>query len=97
MEVYTLSWDNAQAFCVAKAGGGWNLVTIRSSLDEVLLKSQIATWPWENTWIGLAVPLNQRNQNGMAHSGKFVWADGSTSSYRHWWPGEPNNYGGGKY
>ena len=32
-----------------------------------------------------------------ATDGTFVWANGETSSYRNWAPGEPNNWPGENY
>jgi hypothetical protein len=38
-------------------------------------------------WLGLT---------DVGQEGVFIWADGSTSDYRNWSPGEPNNFFGGQ-
>jgi Lectin C-type domain len=40
---------------------------------------------WPGVWIGY---------EDLALEGTWEWADGSSSSYTQWAPGEPNSYGG---
>jgi hypothetical protein len=78
------NWDDAQAFCQSK-GNGWSLASITSKEEHDYVWSLVNT----NIWIGLAVPSGQRSgdpysQVSAQHSEKFVWADGSVSSFRNW-------------
>jgi hypothetical protein len=76
----SVSWPNA----VTGANSiGAKLVTIESLSENNWLATQLGNSG--NYWIGL---------NDVASEGNFVWSNGSTSSYRNWNSGEPNNYNG---
>ena len=73
-------WTTAQSSCRA-IGPGWDLTTI-SDWDE----NEFVYWnvPATYLWIGL---------NDDATEGTHVWSDLDPSSYRYWWPGEPDGDG----
>ncbi|QDC45379.1 C-type lectin domain-containing protein [Methylophilus medardicus] len=76
------TWTNSEAF--AQTLGG-HLLTIDNAAENTWLTTQ-AFNQWGLThsfWIGYS-----RNPNNPS---QFTWADGSTSSYTQWSPGEPNN------
>ena len=72
-----ISWTDARLECVSS---GYDLATVTSSEENTLLYS-LAT-SGTSCWIGL---------NDIDVEGIFVWADGSSSSYRSWSSGQPNN------
>jgi hypothetical protein len=74
------SWQSAEAEAVSLGG---HLVAINDQAENDFVRD--FGRPYGQTygfWIGL---------NDAALEGNFVWADGSTSSYRNRSPGEPNN------
>jgi Bacterial Ig domain/Lectin C-type domain/FG-GAP-like repeat len=73
----TATWENAQK--AAQVLGG-NLVTVNDAAEEQWLKTTFGTS--EAFWIGLTDKVTE---------GQFVWANGETTTYRNWAPGEPNN------
>ena len=86
-----LMWTQARSYCSSL---GMNLATIANSLDnEEVAKlttrtcghvmSRIAGWDL-CAWIGL---------NDFKTEGTLVWSSGSTSQYRNFVKGEPNNMG----
>ncbi len=75
------SWTNAEG--TAQMLGG-HLATVENAVENAWI---VSTWQnFQGTphdlWIGY---------NDAAVEGTFVWADGSTSAYTNWDPGEPNN------
>ncbi len=83
-KVFTLgdtsrSWTNAQQACIA-AGG--NLASIA---DQQEYNAFLSTFTGGPHWIGL---------NDVSQEGTWVWADGSTSTFRRWGVNEPNSYQG---
>jgi hypothetical protein len=86
------TWDDAQAFCQSK-GDRWSLASIESNAEKAIVWSLVQNLGTNglNIWIGFAVPPELRTISAQ-HSNKFVWADGSQSSYRDWASSEPNNY-----
>ena len=74
-----IDWVDARLQCVTR---GYDLATV-TSLEENTLMSSLTTGA--QCWIG----YNDRDNEGT-----FVWADGSTSTYTRWSPGEPNDNGG---
>ena len=75
-----ISWQDARLECVSR---GYDLATITSSTEYTLLYN-LAT-SGTRCWIGL---------NDIDTEGTFLWADGSSSSYRSWSSSQPNNFGG---
>ena len=75
-----ISWADARLECVTS---GYDLATVTSSEEDTLLYS-LAT-SGTSCWIGL---------NDIETEGTFMWADGSSSSYRSWSSGQPNNVNG---
>ena len=59
---------------------GFELATIETDAENAALVSRLVG----GAWIGL---------NDRATEDTFVWADGSTATYRNWGLGEPNNSG----
>jgi hypothetical protein len=72
------SWTAALA--EAQRLGG-NLVTINDAAEQAWLRSTFSTT--ERLWIGLTDRTTE---------GSFAWANGETTTYRNWAPGEPNDY-----
>ena len=75
------TWTSAEGTAVALGG---HLATVDDAAENAWIQ---ATWQnYQGTphdlWIGY---------NDAAVEGTFVWADGSTSTYTNWDPGEPNN------
>ncbi|BAS59688.1 hemagglutinin/hemolysin-like protein [Leptolyngbya boryana NIES-2135] len=83
-KLYLLSssatWEAAQTY--AQSLGG-NLVTINDATEEAWLRTTFGTT--ESFWIGLTDKVTE---------GTFAWANGETTTYRNWAPGEPNNWNG---
>ncbi|XP_078276260.1 C-type lectin lectoxin-Thr1-like isoform X2 [Rhinoraja longicauda] len=79
------TWSEADAFCKKQKQSG-HMASVHSSDQNTFFTKVIAAVNIRNprTWIG----LNDRHQEG-----KFFWSDGSSSKYRNWLEGEPNNYG----
>ncbi|KAI6655606.1 hypothetical protein LOD99_2104 [Oopsacas minuta] len=69
------NWAQTRDLCLEWGG---DLATVRSEQESILLESIGSV----DCWIGI---------NDIDNEGSFVWADGSTSSYRNWVPGQPNN------
>ncbi|WP_268904637.1 lectin-like protein, partial [Dolichospermum planctonicum] len=74
-----LTWEQAQAEAL-NAGG--NLVTINSLQEQQWLVTTFGGT--EQLWIGLTDKVTE---------GQFQWASGETSTYRNWFPGQPDNGG----
>ena len=72
------SWTAAQQ--EAQAAGG-HLVTINDAAEQRWLNQTFGNS--EKLWTG----LTDRDQEG-----SFKWVNGESSGYRHWAPGEPNDY-----
>lgn len=77
-----ISWKDARSKCRLF---GADLVSINCVEDEKFLNSFMAGVGWY--FIGYT---------DAASEGKFHWTDGSTSTYTHWGPKEPNNAGSGE-
>ena len=76
-----IDWEDARLQCVSQ---GYDIATITSSEDNLLVYN-IPTSVY--CWIGI---------NDINTEGTYVWADGSSNSYRNWDANEPNNGGGGQ-
>ena len=74
-----INWNSARSKCIAWGG---DLATVKSYDDNSLMYNTAPAG--SSCWIGL---------NDIASENTFVWADGSTSTYRLWGGSEPNNYG----
>ena len=74
-----INWADSRLQCVSQ---GYDLATIASSEDNTLLSNLKTSGLW--CWIGL---------NDLNTEQTFVWADGSSNSYRNWDPGQPDNAG----
>lgn len=81
-----ISWNDAEAIC--KNDSNAVLASIDDKIQEDFLRTNFMNEPdvHYTVWIGL-----QRDPQKLE---KFVWTDGSNSSYRHWEPGEPNMFKG---
>ena len=62
---------------------GGDLATLTSLEENTLMYSTRTAGV--NCWIGL---------NDLDNENAFVWADGSSSTYRNWYSGEPNDVEG---
>ncbi|PZU93180.1 MAG: hypothetical protein DCE90_16740, partial [Pseudanabaena sp.] len=71
------TWEQAQ---VQAQNLGGNLVTIESDAEQEWLGNTFGRT--ERFWIG----LTDKDQEG-----QFRWVSGSTSTFKNWWSGEPNN------
>jgi len=74
----SLSWSAAQTEATSLGG---NLVVVNDAAEQDWLVRTFGSN--ERLWIG----LTDANQEG-----DFQWVDGSSSDYRHWAAGEPNDY-----
>lgn len=72
------SWTAAQQ--EAEAAGG-HLVTVNDAAEQSWLNQTFGSS--ERLWIGLT---------DQGQEGNFQWVNGEGSGYRHWAPGEPNDY-----
>jgi hypothetical protein len=91
------NWDQAEAAAVQLGG---HLVTIHSAEENAFLVNTVlrdftgqggpnlTTTP---IWIGLYDPTGIAADDGPSHAANFTWVDGSSSTYRNWHPGEPND------
>ncbi|MFO0830717.1 MAG: C-type lectin domain-containing protein [Phycisphaerales bacterium] len=61
---------------------GGDLATIEDAAENAWVTANLAAPVNNKVWIGL---------NDATTEGAFQWSDGSTSSYRNWFPGEPAN------
>ena len=71
-----INWADARLQCVSK---GYDLATISSSEENTLAYN---TSTGVDCWLGL---------HDIDTEGMYVWADGSSNSYRNWGPGQPDN------
>jgi len=82
------TWEEAEAN--AQALGG-HLVTINDAEENEFLKQfalSYSTSSVDGTWIGLADRTSENN---------FLWADGSSSTYRNWTTSQPDDFLGQDY
>lgn len=81
------NWTAAEAVAISMGG---HLATIDDAAEDGWVYSTFSSYGGvpRNLWIGL---------NDAAVEGSFVWASGSTASYRNFNPGEPNNNGNEDY
>ena len=75
-----LSWSAAEARCQQDGG---HLASIHSIYENNFLH-QLKTGT--DTWFGF---------NDINTEGDWGWSDGSDVDFENWYPGEPNNCGGG--
>ena len=73
-----INWQDARDMCLA---WGRDLATITSLEEYTLIYNTVTAT--DSCWIGL---------NDVDNENTFVWADGSSSTYRSWYPGQPDNY-----
>jgi hypothetical protein len=85
------NWTDAENEAVLLGG---TLATVQNEAED--------TWIWNqwgsvaDLWIGLYDPTTG-DGSGAQHAADFIWASGSTSTFRNWRPGEPSNTGGAEY
>ena len=72
-----INWADARLQCVSQ---GYDIATITSSEDNTLLYNLKTSGLF--CWIGL---------NDINAEGTFVWADGSSNSYRNWDSNQPDD------
>ena len=75
-----IDWADARLQCVSQ---GYDIATIKSSEDNTLVYNTVTSGI--TCWIGI---------HDINIEGTFVWADGSSNSYRNWDTGQPDNYVG---
>jgi hypothetical protein len=79
----TTNWATAQQ--QAQAVGG-NLVSINDATENAAIQTAAqAAGLTGGVWIGLTDQVTE---------GTWIWADGSSSTFTNWNPGEPSNSGG---
>lgn len=85
--VQASSWDQGEAMGVALGG---HLVEIANLDENMFIRDQVLSFDGQprRAWIGLHSPLQD---------GVFVWSSGSSTTFRNWIPGEPNNLDGMEY
>lgn len=78
----TSNWTDAEATAVSLGG---HLATVEDQGENDWLFDTFGSYGGvnRNLWIGL---------NDAALEGTFVWSSGSTSDFRNWNPGQPDNY-----
>ena len=77
------TWTDAEAFAVSVGG---HLVTIDDAAENALIYAQVAgAWGNEDYWIGLTAPTGD-----VTDQANYVWASGSSSSFRAWRSGQPD-------
>ncbi len=96
------SWTEIESY--AQTLGG-HLITVHSAAENAFIVTDVLK-DWTSVggpdlsatpvWIGLYNPT-PGSGSGSDHATGFVWADGSSSTYRNWEPGEPNNFLGEDY
>lgn len=75
------TWADAKTVCEIRGG---QLASVLSEGEQVALEEAawgLAEMDW---WIGL---------NDLEKEDTFVWLDGTSPEYIHWWENEPNDYG----
>ena len=77
-----MTWANAEQYATQNGG---HLVTIDAAAEQQWIQSKFTA---QAMWIGLYRDAGSDISTG------WKWSSGSTSSYRNWNPGEPNNSGG---
>jgi|GEM_PF-3772200 len=100
------SWTGAEA---QAEGQGGHLVTIGSAAENSFIVNNVLqdfsgkggpNLTDVPLWIGLSDPTGAASDDGgPSHAGNFVWADGSSSTYRNWntSTSEPNDASPGEY
>jgi hypothetical protein len=76
------SWEGANARARAMGGA---LVTIDGPAENEFVRANLADVISNDIWIGLS---------DVGAEGAFAWSDGSSSAFRNFASGEPNNFGG---
>ena len=77
----SINWYDARVYCQTWGG---DLASIASAGENAAVDSIRSSSAVGSCWIGL---------NDIGTEGIFVWSDGSSSSYRNWDGGAPNNVG----
>ncbi len=78
------TWTEARSYCTAR---GYYLATIDDATEDGWIDTTADSYSNKEWWIGL---------NDLVTEGTFGWASGSTSTYRNWYAGEPNDAGSGE-
>jgi hypothetical protein len=89
VENHNIDWSHANS---AAQGSGGYLVTINSAAEQAFVENLLAS---NNPsageyWIGMT------KTPGGQLSG-YSWITGAQTTYQHWLPGEPNNFGGNEH
>ena len=79
-----MSFADARSFC---RSFGTDLVIIDGIAENQVVRQIIP----DNVWLGLSDPARTLDPYD------FVWVDGSAAGFTNWYPGEPNNTGGGEH
>lgn len=78
-----LAQPSAEALCISMGG---HLVTINSAPENTFVSGHASGIGFGATWIGYT---------DVAAENQFVWANGQSTTFTGWCPGEPNNAGAG--
>merc|ERR1712173_552605 len=77
-----MTWPEARQYCIAQ---GRKMAKISNEGEQIMMAdflNSIDPAKEKYFWIG----LNDREAENT-----FLWEDGSSTSYRTWWPNEPND------
>ena len=80
------TWQNSETQAVSLGG---HLATIRDQAEQDWVFSTFGSYGGTNysLWIGL---------REVGTEGSYQWVSGDSAGYTNWFPGEPNNGGGGE-
>lgn len=89
IENHAIDWSQANA--AANSSGGY-LVTINSAAEQSFIENLFAAHnpAAGEYWIGMT------KTSGAQLSG-YGWIKGAQTTFQHWLPGEPNNFGGNEH
>uniref|UniRef100_A0A3B3Y948 C-type lectin domain-containing protein n=1 Tax=Poecilia mexicana TaxID=48701 RepID=A0A3B3Y948_9TELE len=81
-----MKWSDAEKFCISIGG---NLASIHSSDENTFVSDMINRASGSrNTWIGGHDAVDER---------RWLWSDGSSFEYAHWYSNQPDNSGGNQH
>ncbi len=90
------NWTDSESWADLLGG---HLATVRNASEQGWIWNTFKSYGGVNRdlWIGLHDLAGDTTTVAADHMTNFFWVSGDTSNYRNWYPGEPNNGGGGVY